>query len=119
METESKTFRVTAAGRVYMRFLAAFNMGDLEALREFVEENYADSVIEQHSLDVLVGWHFDTYEATQGMSIHKVFLTQEHYIIVIVKSKADGTMFMDKMKITADLPHKIVEYFHEASPIGM
>jgi len=118
METESKTFRVTHAGRVFMRFMATFNMGDPEAMREFIEENYTDDLIAEHSVDGLVAWHMETYESTGGLQIHRVYLTQEYYIIVIVKSKADGTVFMDKMKITEETPYKIIEYFHEPSPIS-
>ncbi len=119
MDTESKTFRITPAGRVYLRFLAAFNKGTAEDMREFIAEQYADHIIAEHGLDTIVNWHLETHEATGGMLIHKVFLTEEHYIIVIVKSKADNMLFIDKMKIEPQNPFKILEYFHEASPQGM
>jgi hypothetical protein len=81
-------------------------------MRAYIAESYVDETIAQHTLDGLVQWHFDLFRQTGGMRISRVFLSQEHYVVLVVETRNDGTRFLDKMKVAPDFPHKIIEFFH-------
>ena len=118
MLSESKTYRVTPAGRVYMRFLATFNTGDPLQMSEFISENFADDMLADHPVSELVDWYETMFTETGGMKIEKVFATEEYFIMVVVQANDGGQTYMDKLKITEAQPYKVLEYFHEpAAPL--
>lgn len=116
MQTESFTLKSTPAAKLFLRFIAAFNTGNPDKITSFVEENYDESILAQNPVDEIVNYYLNLYQQCGGMHIHKVYLSQEHYIIVIVEQKADKLHFMDKLKITRQHPYKIIEYYHEPAP---
>jgi hypothetical protein len=113
MQNHSMTLRVSPAGRRFMHFLAAFNSGSRETIEDFIVKTYADAQMGGKTVEHLVDWHLEIYESTGGLGIHRVYLSQEYYVIVIVQAKNDGTLYLDKMKVMEDAPHEIIEYYHE------
>lgn len=116
MQNESLTLRVTPAGKLLMRFLAMFNRGDEQVMRRFFEEYFHETLLETTTMDEFVAWYMDMYHTTGGMEVFKVYLSQEHYLIVILSDRKEGVMYMDKLKVSSEKPHKIVEYLHERAP---
>lgn len=116
MQNESITLRVSPAGKAFMRFIAALNSNAEDKIREFIAENVAEYRLLDDGVDNILAWFEDMYSTTGGLDIHKVYLSQEHFIIVITKSRRDDTLFMTKLKVTPEKPHKVIEYVHEAAP---
>lgn len=117
MQTESFTLKTTPASKLFLRFIAAFNTGNIEKITRFVLDNYAEDVLAENSLGEIVGYYQSLYESSGGMNIHKVYLSQDYYIIVIVKHKSDDSLFIDKLKITRQIPYKVIEHYHEPAPM--
>ena len=119
MKENSKTLKVTPAGRRFMGFLASFNSGDVEDLREFIQAHYTENALAEYSLDSLLNWHREIYEQTGGIKIHKIFFSEEYYIMAIVEARADGALYLDKMKVDDTHPYKVIEYLHDELPDQM
>lgn len=119
MRENSKTLKVTPAGRRFMGFLASFNSGEVDDLREFIRAHYTEDALEEYSLDSLLDWHQEIYEQTGGMKIHKIFFSEEYYIMAVVEARRDGALYLDKMKVDDASPHKVVEYLHDELPDQM
>ena len=115
MLPESRTFSLTRAGRSYLRFLTVYNTNDPVKIREFIAHHFAPELLKETSVKKLVAWCRETFKTTGQMQIHKVYFSEEYYIIVIVVA-SDGNLYLDKMKIMDEPPHKITEYFHENNP---
>jgi hypothetical protein len=115
MLQESRTFNLTRAGRSYLRFLTVYNTNDSAKIREFIAHNFAPELLKETPVKKMVTWCQETFKITGPMQIHKVYFSEEYYVIVIVLT-ADGQRYLDKMKIMAEPPHKITEYFHEVTP---
>lgn len=116
MQNESVTLKVTPAGKAFLKFIHAFNSGDVKTIVQFIEDNYAQDTLQQHPPEDIAAWYMEVYKYTGGLEIYKVYLSQEHYIIVLTSAKGDGALYMDKLKVTPEAPHKIIQYFHEAAP---
>jgi hypothetical protein len=112
MRETSRTLKVTPAGRRYMGFLAIFNTGDAERIREYISEYYSDEALGDNTVEEMLAWHLHLYEQTGGLKIHNVYLSEEHYVIIVVMDRLNEGMHMDKMKVSEDFPHKITEYLH-------
>ena len=115
MLPESRTFNLTRAGRSYLRFLTVYNTNDRAKLREFISHNFAPELLKVTSVKKMVAWCQDTFKITGKMRIHKVYFSEEYYVIVIVVA-SDDSLYLEKMKIMDEPPHKITEYFHETNP---
>jgi hypothetical protein len=113
MQQDSLTFKVTRAGRRYLHFLMAFNTADDEKITTFIHENFAPSFLETTSVADLLTWCKDVYALTGKIVMHKVYFSQEYYIIVIIKAIEGDKLYLHKMKIEEDEPHRIIELFHE------
>jgi hypothetical protein len=113
MRENSATLKLTPAGRRYMGFLAIFNSGDMDRLRAFIVDSFTEQALQGATLDAVIAWHQQLYNATDGMRIHKVFLSEEHFVIVITEARRNGKLYMDKMKVSPDFPHKVIEFLHE------
>lgn len=114
MQTESLTLKSTPAAKIFMRLVAAFNTGNPQRIADFVANNYAEDILAEYTVDEIVDWYLDLYDASGGVTIHKVYMSQERYLIVIVENKGDGQTYIDKLKITAE--NKVIEYLHEPAP---
>ncbi|GAB4522711.1 MAG: hypothetical protein OHK0046_35650 [Anaerolineae bacterium] len=116
MQNESITLRVSPAGKAFMRFVAAMNSTDEDRAKTFISENFSEDVLLDQGVDVVMRWFNDLKRETGGLDVHKVYLSQEHFIIVITIARTNGAMYMTKLKVTPEKPHKITEYVHEAAP---
>lgn len=112
MREASQTLRVTPAGRRYVGYIALFNSGDSERMRQFIEDNFAPEALGNNTVDEMLAWYMHLYEQTGGLKVHNVFLSQEHYVIIMVRDNKHDGLYMDKMKVSEDFPHKITEYLH-------
>lgn len=118
MRGDSRTLRVTPAGRVYMQLMQALNAGDEAQLRKFVLASFTKEAIAEHSLNGMVEWLWDIYEATGGLRIHKVFLSEDYYVVIVALAINGGALYLDKLKVMDTEPHQILEFYHEVHPDG-
>jgi hypothetical protein len=112
MQENSKTFKMTRAGRMYMRFLTAFNTGDAETMREFILSHCDPFAFDDDFEATFITWYVETFKQTGGLRILRNYLSEEFYIIVIVESLKDGRHYLDKLAVTREMPHLITEYNH-------
>jgi hypothetical protein len=105
---------MTVAGRQYMTFLAAFNTGDPEAMLDYIESHFDPFSFDDGFQDDFIDWYKATYAETGGMTVHRTYLSEEYFIIVITKSRQGKQVYLDKLAVTSDAPHLITEYNHVA-----
>lgn len=118
MREDSRTLKVTPAGRVYMNLIYHLNTGDEEYLRKFVISSFTKEALDELTVDGIVEMIWDIYEATGGMRIHKVFLSQDYYVVIVAMAINGGALYLDKLKVMKNEPHQIIEYYHEVHPDG-
>ena len=116
MQHNSLTLRVSPAGRMFMRFLVALNSGDPNRIAQFIEKNYAATVLREYNLDDLVTYYMDVYEQTGGLDIHKVYYSQEYVVMVITISRKTGEHYLDKLKVDDLPPFAMLEFLHSSPP---
>lgn len=116
VQQESKTFKMTAAGKRYLTFLAAFNSGDPTTMLNYIHQHFDPFSFSDEDAETFVRWYQEIFHETGGMNIHKTFLAQDYYVIIIVEGKKDGKHYLDKMSVTREYPYLVTEYFHEAKP---
>ena len=116
MQTHSRTFRITRAGRRYMALLAALNTGDADTITDFTVRNLDPMTFTDEEAEAFINWCLETHHYTGGMDIHRVYLAEDYYVIVIVQARRDGSLYLDKLKIDSEDPFLIIEYAHDAAP---
>ena len=87
----------TPAGRTFAAFLAAFNTGDVEAMRRFHSERGGD--IENAQQDM------DFYGESGGLKLHSITNSSEHEIEALVQTKNDGRWLSFKMRVDSKPPY--------------
>jgi hypothetical protein len=110
MKENSITLKSTRVGRRFMRFVVAFNSGDPDQLRAYIGDNYDENALAEYSIDAFADWYWNLYEETGGLRVHKVFLSEEYTIMVIVQAALDGALYLHKMKVAHEPPNKVIEY---------
>ncbi len=116
MQNESLTLRVTPAGKLFMRFISTLNTNDPEKIKHFITNYYDPALIDQEDMEITVGKYLALYDITGGLDIFKVYLSEEHFIIVITQARLDGKMYMDKLKVEPRAKaYLITEYYHETT----
>ena len=118
MREDSRTLKTTPAGKVYMHLMAHLNSGDPQYLRKFVLERFTEDALKEYTIEGLVEWLWDIYDDTGGLRIHKVFLSQEYYIVIVAMAINGGALFLDKLKVTDTEPYQVIEFYHEVHPDG-
>lgn len=114
MQQHSVTLKLTPVGKRVMGFLAVFNMGDEEEMKAYVQSNYHERTLAEYGLDTVLGWHWDLYKDTGGLRIHKVYLTQEHYVVLLTHPYNDPErLFFQKFKVDPKAPHKFTDIQHQ------
>ncbi|MEQ8674631.1 MAG: hypothetical protein RLP44_16445 [Aggregatilineales bacterium] len=115
MRENSITLKSTPSGRAFMQFIAMLNTGDEERLSEFIGKRFSAEVLADYSVDELVTYCMTVYNETGGMRIHKVFLSQEFTMMVVMKAIRDDVevLFLDRLKVETVQPHNILEYVHQ------
>ena len=115
MRENSITLKSTPSGRAFMQFIAMLNIGDETRLAEFIGKRFSADVLVDYSVDELVTYCMTVHGETGGMRIHKVFLSQEFTMMVVMKAMRDDVdvLFLDRLKVETVPPHNILEYVHQ------
>ena len=116
MQHNSVTLKVTIAGRSFIRVLVTLNSGNTERYREFIEHEYATSVVREQSIDDLVASYQAIYDQTGGLDIFKVYATQRFSTISVVKAKKDGSLLLAQITVDDLQPHGILEFKIDSAP---
>lgn len=96
---EGVTWPNTAAAKTLQAFLAAFNTGELAALRRFHEEHGGNPNNAQMDLDF--------YTQSRGLKLHRVTRSSEYEIEILVQAKNDLRWLSFGITVTQSAPHGI------------
>lgn len=89
----------TPAGQAIKAFLAAFNTGDIEAMRSFHSERSGDLENAQQDMEF--------YQQCSGLKLHSVIQSSEHEIELLPQAKNDGRWLSFKMHVDPNPPHAV------------
>jgi hypothetical protein len=101
---------VKPAGRRFMGLIVALNTGNREKLREFIRESH--SAKEGCSEEEIVAWYETIYRETGGIRVHHVYSSHDHFLVVVVRGQNNDLLYMDKIRVEEDNPHRIIEFQH-------
>lgn len=113
MRDNSRTLKVSPAGRSFMQFMRAFNTGDPDEIRGFISQQFDADVIDEYGVDTLTDYCYTVYCETGGMRVHKVFVSEDYYVMIVMEAINNGKLFLDKIKVDDVAPYPVIEYVHE------
>jgi hypothetical protein len=116
VQPDSKTLKVTIAGRTFMHVLTTFHTGNAEQIRRFIERNFAARVLRDHPADEILADWMDLYHETEGLMIHKVFSTQRFSGHLVLKARKTGQLYLARLQVDDLPPHGILEFLIEPRP---
>ncbi len=99
----------TPQGKLAVGFIDAFNSGDIEVMREFIEKNWAESSLEEYTVEQWMSDLSGYYEKTQGLTFHNLVEAKEHEITLLVQEKLTEKMIHFVFTFDEKPPHKIVD----------
>ncbi len=79
----------TVQGRRMAAWLRAFNSGDRQTIRHFIEENYAASALKQRPADDRLETYMALYGDTRGFELRAVEAGAENAITVVAQAKSE------------------------------
>ncbi len=114
MRENSITLRSTPAARGFIRLMAAINTGSFDEIYNYIQREFSNEILSNHDAQDLANYCMTVYKETKGLAIHKVFLSEEFVIMVVMKPRnQDGVLFLDKLKVSTSRPFKVTEYAHQ------
>jgi CubicO group peptidase (beta-lactamase class C family) len=91
----------TPAGRTLGKFLAAFNTGKLDAMKQFHRESGGD----EGNADQDMGF----YQQSGGLTLHSLLKSSDHEITVLVQTKNGGNWMSFQIGVERSAPHPITD----------
>ncbi|MGH9842298.1 MAG: serine hydrolase, partial [Blastocatellia bacterium] len=91
----------TPAGRTLGKFIAAFNTGKLEAMKQFHKESGGDERNAERDMDF--------YQQSGGLKLHSVVKSSAHEITALVQAKKDDRWLNFSIGVEQQAPHAIID----------
>lgn len=113
MRDNSRTLKVTPAGASFLRFIAVINSGDINVMRNYANKNIADPLLQEVDAETIANHLYEIHLETGGMRVHKVFLSQDAYVMIVMEAIGDGVLYLDKLKVEEEKPYRVLEYAHQ------
>ena len=113
MRDNSRTLKVTPAGASFLRFIAVINSGDIDIMRNYATKNVADPLLYKVGAEAIAQNLYEIHLQTGGMRVHKVFLSEDAYVMIVMEAIGDGVLYLDKLKVEEEKPYRILEYAHQ------
>jgi CubicO group peptidase (beta-lactamase class C family) len=100
----------TPAGKQFAAWLAAFNTGQRESLRQFISEHFSPPPNGPLPVEGITGRHFGLYESTHGFDVRKIEASTPERITVAVQAKWTGYWRQVTMSVTPQPSHLILGF---------
>ena len=114
MRENSITLRSTPAARGFMRLMGTINTGSFDEIYNYILSEFSSEILRSYNAEELTNYCMTVYTETDGLAIHKVFLSEEYVIMVVMKPRnQDNVLFLDKLKVSPTAPFKVTEYVHQ------
>ena len=97
----------TPAGKRMASLLRAFNEGDEQVLRQFVEQNYAAAALKRRSAEDRIATYRDLYRETGGLQLRGLGETSESSITAIFQTRLAQEWLRVTCAVDAAAPHGI------------
>jgi CubicO group peptidase (beta-lactamase class C family) len=104
-----KNIADTPRGKLALGFIEAFNTGKAEVMREFIEKNWAESSLEEYTVEQWLSDFLSYYEKTRGLTFRNFAAAREHAITLLVQEKLTEAMIHLEFAFDEKPPHKIVD----------
>lgn len=106
----------TPAGKRFGEYLRVFDGGDVNQIRRFIEEQFAETALRQRPVDDRLESQLIHFYDTRGYEIRRIEKSIPHEITVLAQSKLAGLWYRITIKVGSDPPYKITEFNRELTP---
>lgn len=114
LERDKIALRASQAG---MRFIAQthiYNGGNLERLKQFIEDSYSEKMLEEQPVDGRLSMFQKTREKVGRLKVKQVVGTHEERVLVVVETETgEHPYFLVDIVVEEEYPHKIIAYNHQ------
>jgi D-alanyl-D-alanine carboxypeptidase len=107
LEAKGPELPKTPAGKRFASLLRAFNEGDEQALRHFVEENYAASALKRRPVEDRVATYRELYRDTGGLELRSLAEASDSSITVVAQTRRAQEWLRVTCAIDPSPPHGI------------
>ncbi len=87
--------------------LTIFNKADFERLRTYLQDNYADELLEELPAKTRLAELKAIFRLYGKMRVEQVVAAGKHEVIVVLVSERDASVFLSQMAVQEDFPHKV------------
>jgi hypothetical protein len=105
--TSSVTLPDTPAGRRLAAWLAAFNQGDVNAMKRFHSENAAKGVLDRNKPEDIAGMDMEMFGETGGLNLRSVVRSAANEIEILAQSKKNSEWIRVRIGVEPSPPHAI------------
>jgi hypothetical protein len=102
----------TPVGRRLIGFLAIYNSADSERLQTFIAENYEDKALDSRSVNEWLKDYTEFYSEAGKLRVFQIVAMDEHYMVALMQSQANGGLYLNEVRVSADYPHKLEKHVH-------
>jgi CubicO group peptidase (beta-lactamase class C family) len=100
----------TPAGRQFSEWLAAFNSGDANEIRSFIEQHFAESALKRIQANERARMDAIIYNSTRGLIPHRVAWSTDPEITVIAQAKLTEDWVRIDVQVGSDSAHQISRF---------
>jgi hypothetical protein len=99
----------TPAGRKFIGFLGAYNMGNREAMHQFIADSFHSTLLERQTVDMRTAWLLSYFQQTGRLGVKEFEHKDELDITVKTEAKQTGQTIHITIRVHAEAPHEVIE----------
>lgn len=103
----------TPAGRLFAQWLGVFNGGDVEQIRRFISEHFAEAALKQRPADDRTDSQAIHFYDTRGYELRRIEKSTTREITALAQSNLASLWYRITIKVEAESPNKIAEFSRE------
>lgn len=108
-QTQQNPLVTSNAGMRAIAQTSLYNKGDFARLRQFIEQNYDEEMLEEVGAGVRLAEMKATYRLAGRLKIEQVIGIDKHRALIAVSAEHGG-MYAMQMIVAEPYPHKILAY---------
>lgn len=109
-----ETLGKTKAGRRFVGFMRALNMGDLAILRTQLDY-IAEQALQAHSAEIWLAQLQYIHAMTGGLKAIQVMASDEYQVVVLMQGNKDNRLHVIDMMVEEAYPHKVIQFIQRVA----
>ncbi|GEM_PF-724566 len=110
-DQEKRAISSTQAGMRLVAQLMFYNQNNETRLRQFIQESYSASELEQEGTEERLTALLSQFDALGRQKLKQLLATSKHHVVVALEAEKGGFYYCE-LACEDDYPHKITRFLH-------